>query len=159
MQPKLWKMTPNTKLPIHISCWNGIPPSIQITRFGHPKYAPKLSTVPTGFTNPPPPLPEKVGIALTKASPDHILQRGFGGAAGYNAEDASLQASKREAMLVHNLYGNDAQELERELARERGGGRNLEEMVIPIQPRKHLPNAKPDQVRFSFEHHVLMYFV
>lgn len=130
MQAKLWKMTPPTRLPSNISCWGGIPSSIQITRFGLPKYAAKLSN---------PPLPEKIR-SITEANKGGYFVAG---------DEELHQMTKKEA---HSIYG-DVQEFEKEIARERNSqtSRGLEEMSIPIQPRKYIgqhPILKQEHVSF-----------
>jgi len=95
MQPKLWKMTPPTRLPREISLWD--PPSQSIvytSRFGPAKYAWKLA--------PHPPLPNDK----------------FRPTAQIDADADSAQAIRKETMLVQSIYA-DVQEFEQELEWER----------------------------------------
>ncbi|KAJ3306733.1 Dual specificity protein phosphatase cdc14a [Kappamyces sp. JEL0829] len=132
MQPKLWKMTPQFRLPAEISLWKGPLSSVNITRFGPAKYANRFQQLHNN-----PPLPEKTKQAHASSQ--------------FDSESESNQASQREAMLVHNVYGN-VQEFEKELVRERSSqasNKVLEEIVIPIQPRKHIgqqPAARHEPV-------------
>jgi hypothetical protein len=122
MQAKLWKMTPQAGLSPNISCWNGVPSSTQITRFGAAKYGAKISNPPT----------EKI-----KTLHDSTKSGYFG-----MVDESNLRK------VEHNYI--DGQGFEMELARERNAqnARGLEEMSIPIQPRKHI-GLKNDQVRFK----------
>lgn len=140
MQPKLWKMTPNNRLPPQISCWSP-PGPITINRFGPAKFSWRME--------PHPPLPND---SFQPEIEDSEMQEYV------DSEAESAQASRREVMLVHNVYG-DVQEYERELARERNAKTTrteIDELAIPIQPRKHLitqpqPLTRPiDPVSLDF---------
>ena len=115
-------MTPQKSLPSEVSCWTP-PGPIEVKRFGPAKYAWRMESHP--------PLPN-----------DNFRQRSIesNNEEYVDSEAESAQASRREVMLVHNVYG-DVQEYERELARERNSKTSrsaIEELAIPIQPRKHL---------------------
>jgi len=132
MQPKLWKMTPPRPLPEEVSCW-GVPQSpLDIARFGSAKFGWKMEFHP--------PLPnDRVPVSNQNYS---LFTE--------PAENSFVHAAHREEKMMQNGYGTE-QEYEKELARERDTDTSrlqIEDLAIPIQPRKHLPsdhqrNARP----------------
>ncbi len=119
-------MTPPTRLPREISLWDPpTQPIVYTSRFGPAKYAWKLA--------PHPPLPNDKFTSRTAATLD--------------SDADSAQAIRKETMLVQSIYA-DVQEFEKELEWERNAqsSRDVEELAIPIQPRKHIgahPVSRP----------------
>jgi hypothetical protein len=106
-------MTPQVKLPIAISCWK--PPTYPnlLNRFGPAKYA---SIKPNMM---------ETGKDFNELNTETLAE--------------IEQAYKRELQMVYNVYA-EVQDYEKELSRERNQTslQALQQLSIPVQPRKHL---------------------
>ncbi|KAL2915651.1 cell division control protein 14 [Polyrhizophydium stewartii] len=155
MQTKLWKMHPASRLPPAVSCWKPSTYPHALNRFGAPVFAnPQAGSAAAQYQQQQQQQQKHQQSQQQSTQGMRIDRFGVGASQDTIMADANdaysmVDETRREVMMIRGGYANvDAYEAELEREREQNNIA-LDELLIPVQPRKAQPGAAASNTRAS----------